>query len=87
MPLYLPSHRALAFGDTVVGVDGQLRIWESPDRGKRPWYRDRFLPTLRPLLDLDVEHALVTHGPPVIGDGRRELQRALAAPPWSMSAR
>ena len=51
---------------------------------RREWYEGRFLPTLRPLLDLDFEHVLVTHGPPVIGDGRERLRRGLDAPPWSM---
>ena len=26
----LPSHRALAFGDTVLDVDGDLRVWDEP---------------------------------------------------------
>jgi hypothetical protein len=84
-PIYLPGARALAFGDAVVGVDGELRVWEqSGSSTSREWYEGRFLPTLRPLLDLDVEHVLVTHGPPAIGDGRDRLRRALDAPPWSM---
>jgi hypothetical protein len=82
MPLYFPSHRALAFGDTVVGVDAEIRVWDSPSRGDTPWYRDRFLPTLLPLLELDIDHVLVTHGPPAIGDGQATLQRGLASPPW-----
>jgi hypothetical protein len=82
-PLWLPSHRALAFGDAVVGVDGTLRVWEIVDRRKRwAWYRDRFLPTLEPLLELDTEHVLVTHGPPIVGGGREALRKALAADPW-----
>ncbi|HEU0024031.1 MAG TPA: hypothetical protein VFQ12_05350 [Thermoleophilaceae bacterium] len=82
-PLYLPSARALAFGDVVVGVDGDLRVWERMDGGKRrEWYEERFLPTLRPLLELEVDHVLVTHGPPAIGDGGDLLRRALDAPPW-----
>ena len=81
-PIYLPSARALAFGDAVVGVDGELRVWETSEN--REWYDQRFLPTLRPLLDLDLENVLVTHGPPVIGGGRDRLRRGLEAPPWSM---
>lgn len=82
MPLYFPSRRALAFGDTVVGVDGELRVWDTPSRGETSWYRDRFLPTLRPLLELDVDHVLVTHGPAAIGNGRERLERALSSAPW-----
>jgi hypothetical protein len=82
MPLWFPSQRALAFGDAVVGVEDGLRVWDTLD-GKSPdWYRERFLPTLEPLLELDPEHVLVTHGPPALGDGRERLAEALARPPW-----
>jgi hypothetical protein len=83
-PLYLPSHRALVFGDAVVFADGALRVWlQSPPRPTTAtWYETRFLPTLAPLAALDVELVLVTHGPPVLERGREALARALAAPPW-----
>ncbi|MCW3014062.1 MAG: fold metallo-hydrolase [Solirubrobacterales bacterium] len=80
-PLWLPSQRALVFGDAVVALDdGALRVWVQ--QVNKAWYRERFLPTLAPLLELDAEHVLVTHGPPVIGGGRAALQAALDAPPW-----
>lgn len=85
MPLWFPSHRALAFGDTVVGVNGALRVWvwEPVDTAKRKaWYRDRFVPTLEALLVLETETVLVTHGPSVVGGGREALRDALAAEPW-----
>jgi hypothetical protein len=85
MPLWFPSHRALAFGDTIVGVDGALRVWmwEAVDTPKRrAWYRNRFVPTLEPLLALETESVLVTHGPAVVGGGREALREALAADPW-----
>jgi hypothetical protein len=84
MPLWFPSHRALAFGDTVVGVDGALRVWdwETTTAKRRAWYRDRFVPSLEPLLQLEIESVLVTHGPPVVGGGREALRSALAADPW-----
>jgi hypothetical protein len=83
-PVHLPSHRALAFGDAVVETGGELRIWvqERLDDRKRAWYRDVFVPTLRPLLDLDVDRVLVTHGEPVLHGGRAALQAALDAEPW-----
>lgn len=84
MPLYFPRHKALAFGDAIIGIDDTLRVWEW-ERRKPGWYEDRFLPTLRPLLDLDVEHVLVTHGPAAIGNGRAALAAALAAPGWNVS--
>jgi hypothetical protein len=83
MPLWFPSHRALAFGDAVVGVDGTLRVWESIDSEKRmTWYRTRLVPMLEPLLELDADSVLVTHGPPVLSGGREALREALAADPW-----
>jgi glyoxylase-like metal-dependent hydrolase (beta-lactamase superfamily II) len=85
-PLELPSHRALAFGDAVVEVGGGLRVWETPltSERRRRWYDERLLPSLRALLDLDVERVLVTHGRPVLEDGRAALARALERPPWSL---
>jgi hypothetical protein len=83
MPLWFPSHRALAFGDAVVGVDGALRVWEVADSAQRmAWYRTRLVPRLEPLLALETESVLVTHGPPVVGGGREALREALAADPW-----
>jgi hypothetical protein len=83
MPLWFPSHRALAFGDAVVGVDGALRVWEDADSASRmAWYRTRLVPRLEPLLALDAESVLVTHGRPAVGGGRKALREALAADPW-----
>jgi hypothetical protein len=83
MPLWFPSHRALAFGDAVVGVDGALRVWEVAKGERRVgWYRNRFVPTLEPLLALETENVLVTHGPPIVGGGRNALADALAGDPW-----
>jgi len=82
-PLFFPEHRALAFGDAVVGVDGEARVWETVGKPSRArWYRDRFVPSLRPLLEVDAELLLFTHGPPVLRGGREALERGLAAPPW-----
>ena len=87
-PLELPSHRALAFGDAVVEVGGELRVWEAPitSERRRRWYEERLLPSLRALVDLDVERVLVTHGQPVPENGRAALARALDRPPWSPRA-
>jgi glyoxylase-like metal-dependent hydrolase (beta-lactamase superfamily II) len=83
LPLELPSHRALAFGDAVLEVDGELRVWEDLDgERRRAWYEQRFLPTLEALTRLDVERVLVTHGEPVLRDGARALAASLARPPW-----
>ncbi|HEX5260166.1 MAG TPA: hypothetical protein VFW18_01720 [Gaiellales bacterium] len=84
MPIFVPELRALVFGDAVVGTDGGLRVWtQGRVTGRRgDWYERRLIPSLRPLLDLDGERVLVTHGPSVLGGGRRALERALAAGPW-----
>jgi glyoxylase-like metal-dependent hydrolase (beta-lactamase superfamily II) len=86
-PFELPSHRAVAFGDTVLEVDGELRIWPRHRNGerRRVWYEERFRPSLEALTRLDVERVLVTHGEPVLRDGARALAAALARPPWSRS--
>jgi hypothetical protein len=84
-PIHLPSHRAVAFGDALVTTPaGELRIWENErvDDARARWYRERFAPTVEPLLDLDLERILVTHGEPVLSEGRAALERALAARPW-----
>jgi len=86
MPIHLPSHRALAWGDALVTtLEGELRLWHWRDRvdeARARWYRERFTPTLEPLLDLDLERILVTHGPPILHDGAAALRTALAAKPW-----
>ena len=84
MPLYLPSHRALAFGDAVVEVDGELKVWATDriDERRVRFHRERFNPTLEPLLELGLERVLVTHGRPVLSGGREALRKALAARPW-----
>src|SRR3989442_5622381 len=88
IPFELPSHRALAFGDTVLGIDGELRVWPRHREGERrhTWYEQRFLPTLDALTRLDVERVLVTHGEPVLRDGASALAASLARPPWRRSS-
>jgi len=82
-PVHIPSQRALAFGDAVVvNPAGELRVWVQQPDWKPEWYYERFLPTLRPLLDLDVERVLVTHGEPVLEAGAAALRAAFDAEPW-----
>jgi glyoxylase-like metal-dependent hydrolase (beta-lactamase superfamily II) len=83
-PLLVPSQRALVFGDAVAAVDGRLRVWATDrvdDKVER-FYRERFNPTLKPLLELDFERVLVTHGEPVMEDGKQALRSALRSKPW-----
>ena len=85
MPIYLPSHRALAFGDALVTTRaGELRLWgdERITDERARWYRERFAPTLAPLLELELDRILVTHGEPVLRGGGAALETALRARPW-----
>jgi glyoxylase-like metal-dependent hydrolase (beta-lactamase superfamily II) len=72
---WLPEHTALVAGDVILGREGGLRL-------PRTWIGDEHLDeavtSLRPLLELPVDRVLVTHGEPVLEDGRAALERALA---------
>lgn len=84
-PLFFPTHGALAFGDAVVATPaGELRMWsfDADEPSRRAFYRDRFAPTLQPLVDLEPQHVLVTHGEPVLDDGAAALRSAAAADVW-----
>ena len=83
-PMYVPALRAVVFGDVVVGAQGGLRFWNMSNGTGADWYREVFAPTLAPLAERPVDHVLVTHGPPVVGDGQRALAQCLASPPVSM---
>jgi hypothetical protein len=84
MPLHLPSHDALVFGDAVAETEGRLVMWatDKVDDKVASFYRDRFAPSLRPLLELRAENVLVTHGQPILGGGTQALRDALDARPW-----
>jgi hypothetical protein len=83
-PLELPGLRALAFGDRIVGVEGGLRFWMQREvtEQRRAWFRATAVPRLAPLLEIDFDRALVTHGEPVIKDAHAALEDALAGEPW-----
>jgi hypothetical protein len=83
-PMYIPELRAVVFGDAVVGAESGLRFWTLSSGTGADWYRDVFAPSFRELAERPLEHVLVTHGPPVIGDGQRQLALCLAAPPVQM---
>jgi glyoxylase-like metal-dependent hydrolase (beta-lactamase superfamily II) len=78
MPIWVPAHSALVFGDTVIEHGGKLHVWDNrPD-----FVREKLNPTLKPLLDLGAERVLVTHGEPILSDGSAELGRALRRKPF-----
>jgi hypothetical protein len=78
--LWIPAHAALVFPDVLVGDEaGGVALcpesWLAEgERGDRAGLRA----TLAPLLDLPVERLLVSHGEPLLEDGRAALERALA---------
>ena len=79
---WLAEPRALVPGDRILGApDGALRLCPAS------WLRylrngitvDELREALQPLLELPIEMVLVSHGEPVLSDGRAALERALAA--------
>jgi hypothetical protein len=78
--VWLPGPRALVPGDRLLGDDaGGLRMCPPG------WLRylepgltyDELRDALRPLLELPVEKVLVSHGDPVLRDGRAAIEHAL----------
>ena len=75
---WLPDDRTLVTGDSLMG-DGGGGITVCPDtwlEGDAPEVLRR---ELRSLLELPIERVLVSHGDPVLEDGRAALERALRA--------
>ena len=77
---WLPGPRALVPGDRLLG-DGAGGLRLCPES----WLRylgiddvvDELRAALKPLLELPVEHVLVSHWEPVVGGGHAALRRAL----------
>lgn len=78
---WLPAAQTLVAGDRLLGDerDGGLRL--CPDSWLEDVTVDRLglARLLRPLLELPVERVLVSHGEPVLRDGRAALARAIRA--------
>ena len=81
---WLPEHRAVVVGDVLLGAGAKPRATDDPLRlcperwlGSKPTHAD-LRRTLAQLLDLPVERVLVSHGAPVLANGKRELARVLA---------
>ena len=79
--VWLPELRTLVSGDRLLGDDaGGLRMCPPG------WLRylepglshDELRDALRPLLELPVEMVLVSHGEPVLRNGRAAIERALS---------
>lgn len=75
---WIPEHRAVVPGDVLL-ADGKGGIRMCP----KSWLpgatgHAELAASLRPLLDLPVEHVLVSHGDPIIGSGHEALREILA---------
>jgi hypothetical protein len=79
--VWLPGPRALVPGDRLLG-DGAGGLRMCPPSWLEylnpPFTHDRLREVLRALLELPVEMVLVSHGDPVLRDGRAAIERALS---------
>ena len=80
---WLPEHRAVAVGDVLLGAGAKPRATSDelrlcPERWLGKATHDDLKESLRPLLDLPVERVLVSHGEPLLRDGKRALADLLA---------
>jgi glyoxylase-like metal-dependent hydrolase (beta-lactamase superfamily II) len=73
---WLPRHRALVFGDVVLGAADGVRLCPASWRSGSD--DSELKEALRPLLQLPVELLLVSHDQPVLEGGREALARALS---------
>lgn len=76
---WLPAVATLVPGDSLLGApDAGLRV--CPESWLEDVHVDRagLAELLSPLLELPIERVLVSHGEPVLHDGRAALARALA---------
>ncbi len=76
---WLPAVGALVPGDLLIGADGAgVRVCPESWLADVGFGRLELVELLRPLLELPVERVLVSHGEPVLSEGRAALARAIA---------
>ena len=77
---YLEPQRALVAGDLLIGSDGDIELpvhWFP--KGEQEWAESTLKPELRERLStLPIELVVVSHGEPVLSEGRAALDRALS---------
>ncbi|HEU5362151.1 MAG TPA: hypothetical protein VFU56_02360 [Gaiellaceae bacterium] len=74
---HLPAQRTVVVGDVILGAEeGGLRLCPAGWLPARIGH-DELRASLRPLLELDVERVLVSHGEPVLADGSAALAALL----------
>jgi glyoxylase-like metal-dependent hydrolase (beta-lactamase superfamily II) len=77
---WIPPHRALVPGDVLLGDDaGGVRMCPESWLPEKTGHRE-LAESLQPLLDLPVRRILVSHGEPVLENGRAKLAQALQRP-------
>ena len=81
---WLPEHHAVVVGDVLLGAGAKPRdtgdaLRPCPERWLGKATHGDLQTSLRPLLDLPVEHVVVSHGAPVLRDAAHELDRVLGA--------
>jgi hypothetical protein len=72
---WLPGARAVVPGDSLIGSPEGVGL--CPESWLGPGGRPALVEALLPLLDLPVERVLVSHGGPVLAEGRAALAAAL----------
>jgi len=77
-PYWLPDVASLVFGDRLIGAPGG-GVQLCPDSWLEDTNIDRagLARLMRPLVELTVERLLVSHGDPVLQDGRAALAHAI----------
>jgi hypothetical protein len=74
---WLPAVAALVPGDRLIGADGRLQVCPESWLDHARVNRHGLAELLRPLVELPVERVLVSHGEPVLHDGRAALMHAI----------
>ncbi len=78
---WIPPHRAVVPGDVLLGApEGGVRMCPASWLPSSRTLED-LAASLEPLLELPVVRVLVSHGEPVLRNGRAALERALASAP------
>ncbi len=75
--LWLPAVAALVPGDRLIRAQGRLQVCPESWLENVHVNRRGLAELLRPLIELPVERVLVSHGAPVLRDGRAALVRAI----------
>jgi hypothetical protein len=81
---WLPQHASVVAGDVLLGAGAKPRATSAalrlcPERWLGKGTHDDLRESLRPLLELPVERILVSHGEPVLRDGKRALADLVAS--------